>query len=53
MPCITITLLSFSYWVESWQESTDPQKFVFEDVGIAAFLVAMWELEREELHLDK
>jgi hypothetical protein len=39
--------------VESWQESTDPQKFVFEDVGIAAFLVAMWELEREELHLDK
>ncbi|KAG0042861.1 tRNA methyltransferase 44 [Gryganskiella cystojenkinii] len=37
-------------WVESWPEKTDARKFVFEDIGIAAWLVALWKLERE--HLD-
>jgi len=37
--------VKFSHWVEEWEESTDPQKFVFEDVAIAAFLVSLWELE--------
>ncbi|TVY20864.1 tRNA (uracil-O(2)-)-methyltransferase, partial [Lachnellula arida] len=27
---------------ESWSESTDPTKHVFEDLGIAAFLVELW-----------
>eukprot|EP01122_Echinamoeba_exundans_P013332 TRINITY_DN5809_c0_g1_i2.p1 TRINITY_DN5809_c0_g1~~TRINITY_DN5809_c0_g1_i2.p1 ORF type:complete len:447 (-),score=88.88 TRINITY_DN5809_c0_g1_i2:1031-2371(-) len=39
----------YMYWVEQWEETTDPQKFVYEDVGIAAFLLAMWESEREQL----
>ncbi|KAF9566036.1 tRNA methyltransferase 44 [Mortierella alpina] len=33
-------------WVQSWPEKTDPRKFVFEDIAIAAWLVALWELER-------
>lgn len=28
--------------VESWAESTDPTKHVFEDLGIAAFLIELW-----------
>lgn len=35
-------------WVQDWPEKTDPRKFVFEDIAIAAWLVALWELEREE-----
>lgn len=34
-------------WVKSWPERTDPTKFVFEDIAIAAWLVALWELERK------
>ncbi|KAF9135160.1 tRNA methyltransferase 44 [Mortierella sp. 14UC] len=33
-------------WVQSWPERTDPTKFVFEDIAIAAWLVALWEIER-------
>ncbi|KAG0287690.1 tRNA methyltransferase 44, partial [Dissophora globulifera] len=33
-------------WVQSWPEKTDPTKFVFEDIAIASWLVALWELER-------
>jgi tRNASer (uridine44-2'-O)-methyltransferase len=28
--------------VEGWLESTDPKKHVFEDLGIAAFLIELW-----------
>ncbi|KAF9951120.1 tRNA methyltransferase 44 [Mortierella alpina] len=35
-------------WVQSWPEKTDPRKFVFEDIAIAAWLVALWELERTD-----
>lgn len=35
-------------WVQDWPEKTDARKFVFEDIAIAAWLVALWELEREE-----
>ncbi|KAG0260219.1 tRNA methyltransferase 44, partial [Linnemannia exigua] len=34
-------------WVQSWPERTDPTKFVFEDIAIAAWLVALWEIERD------
>ncbi|KDN44390.1 DUF1613-domain-containing protein [Tilletiaria anomala UBC 951] len=27
---------------QGWQERTDPQKHVFEDLGIAAFLIELW-----------
>jgi hypothetical protein len=33
-------------WVESWPEQTDPQKFVYEEIGIAAYLLCVWRLER-------
>ncbi|KAG0077618.1 tRNA methyltransferase 44 [Podila epicladia] len=36
-------------WVQDWPEKTDARKFVFEDISIAAWLVALWELEREEM----
>ncbi|KAG0025865.1 tRNA methyltransferase 44 [Podila clonocystis] len=36
-------------WVQDWPEKTDARKFVFEDIAIAAWLVALWELEREEM----
>ncbi|KAB8336774.1 hypothetical protein FH972_021083 [Carpinus fangiana] len=29
--------------VENWQEVTDPSKHVFEDLGIAAFLIELWK----------
>ena len=28
---------------EGWAEATDPRKHVFEDLGIAAFLICLWE----------
>lgn len=39
--------LKYDHWVTEWEESTDPQKFVFEDVGIAAFLISLWELQED------
>ncbi|KAF8685073.1 hypothetical protein RHS04_01028 [Rhizoctonia solani] len=29
--------------VETWQEATDPSKHVFEDIGIATFLMLLWK----------
>ncbi|ORX96128.1 DUF1613-domain-containing protein [Basidiobolus meristosporus CBS 931.73] len=34
-------------WVDAWPEKTDPRKFVYEDIAIAAWLVCVWELERK------
>ncbi|KAL0272454.1 UNVERIFIED_CONTAM: hypothetical protein PYX00_005414 [Menopon gallinae] len=28
--------------IENWKENTDPQKFVFEDIGIASYLLLLW-----------
>ncbi|KDQ08165.1 hypothetical protein BOTBODRAFT_572461 [Botryobasidium botryosum FD-172 SS1] len=33
----------FAHLVESWPESTDPQKHVFEDIAIATFLILVWK----------
>lgn len=30
------------FLVENWAEKTDPKKHVFEDIGIAAFLIELW-----------
>uniref|UniRef100_A0A182Y2E5 tRNA (uracil-O(2)-)-methyltransferase n=1 Tax=Anopheles stephensi TaxID=30069 RepID=A0A182Y2E5_ANOST len=32
--------------VAIWPECTDPQKFVFEDIAIAAYLLTLWKKER-------
>lgn len=34
--------------VKVWPEVTDPEKFVYEDVALAAYLLVLWEEEREE-----
>lgn len=38
-------------FVKTWTESTDPQKYVYEDISIAAYLIVLWEEERERKHL--
>lgn len=35
------------YWIDNWVEKTDPGKHVFEDIAIAAFLIGIWEEERQ------
>lgn len=45
--------VKYSYWVDRWTECTDPVKFVFEEMSIAAYLCALWELEREEEGSDR
>ncbi|XP_060633986.2 probable tRNA (uracil-O(2)-)-methyltransferase isoform X1 [Anolis sagrei] len=39
--------------VKVWPEVTNPEKFVFEDVAIAAYLLIIWEDERAERGLSK
>lgn len=34
--------------VKKWPECTDPNKFVYEDVAIATYLLLLWEKERNE-----
>lgn len=38
-----------AHWVQTWSETevTDPVKFVFEEMAIAAYLCALWQLERQ------
>ncbi|XP_071791006.1 probable tRNA (uracil-O(2)-)-methyltransferase [Asterias amurensis] len=38
-------------FVKIWPETTDPLKFVYEDVAIATYLLVLWEQEREEKNL--
>ena len=33
---------------QSWTESTDPRKFVYEDISIAAYLIVLWEDELKQ-----
>ncbi|XP_069374675.1 probable tRNA (uracil-O(2)-)-methyltransferase isoform X2 [Paralichthys olivaceus] len=37
--------------VKVWPEVTDPEKFVYEDVAIATYLLVLWAEEREEKDL--
>ncbi|XP_003699355.1 putative tRNA (uracil-O(2)-)-methyltransferase [Megachile rotundata] len=34
--------------IKNWPENTDPLKFVYEDIAIAAYLLLVWEKERTE-----
>uniref|UniRef100_A0A6A7FTM7 Probable tRNA (uracil-O(2)-)-methyltransferase n=1 Tax=Hirondellea gigas TaxID=1518452 RepID=A0A6A7FTM7_9CRUS len=39
--------------VQSWQERTDPHKFVHEDIGIATYILLLWgRLPRRQRFLD-
>ncbi|XP_030848144.1 probable tRNA (uracil-O(2)-)-methyltransferase [Strongylocentrotus purpuratus] len=40
-------------FVKIWPENTDPQKFVYEDVAIATYLILLFEEERKETGDDK
>ena len=33
--------------IENWKESSDPEKFVHEDIGIAAYILLLWRLQRQ------
>ncbi|NXX39711.1 TRM44 methyltransferase, partial [Tricholaema leucomelas] len=39
--------------VKVWPEVTDPEKFVYEDVAIATYLLVLWEGERKEKGLTR
>lgn len=53
------TLLSLTfeiisrYWIDIWPESTDPAKFVFEELSIAAYLICLFEQEQQQRNLPK
>ncbi|CAD5110919.1 unnamed protein product [Dimorphilus gyrociliatus] len=37
---------------KTWTECTDPQKFVFEDVAIAAYLICLWKADKANKFVD-
>eukprot|EP01119_Soliformovum_irregulare_P004420 TRINITY_DN15413_c0_g1_i1.p1 TRINITY_DN15413_c0_g1~~TRINITY_DN15413_c0_g1_i1.p1 ORF type:complete len:498 (-),score=132.46 TRINITY_DN15413_c0_g1_i1:3-1418(-) len=37
----------YRFWTKQWDEKTDPSKYVFEETGIAAFLICLFDLESE------
>ncbi|XP_053314212.1 probable tRNA (uracil-O(2)-)-methyltransferase [Spea bombifrons] len=39
--------------VKVWPEVTDPEKFVYEDVAIATYLLVLWEDERLQKNLNE
>ncbi|MCL4120133.1 UNVERIFIED_CONTAM: hypothetical protein GTU68_005968 [Idotea baltica] len=36
------------YLMKIWTETTDPLKFIYEDIAIATYLLVLWEQERNE-----
>ena len=38
----------YEHWMTQWSEKTDPRKYVTEDICIAAYLIALWGMERKE-----
>nr|XP_039266073.1 probable tRNA (uracil-O(2)-)-methyltransferase [Styela clava] len=36
-----------------WSEVTDPQKYIYEDVAIASYLILLWKKERDITNCDK
>ncbi|XP_054708829.1 probable tRNA (uracil-O(2)-)-methyltransferase [Uloborus diversus] len=40
------------YFIEIWPECTDPKKYVYEDIAIAAYLMTYWENERSKLNMS-
>ncbi|XP_054164197.1 probable tRNA (uracil-O(2)-)-methyltransferase [Oppia nitens] len=55
--CLTYNRLKKTYGqplVEMWKkyETTDPLKFVFEDIAIASYLIVLWEEERQLKQTD-
>lgn len=45
--------VKYNFWVDRWTECTDPVKFVYEEMSIAAYLLALWEKERIEEGLER
>ena len=37
---------------EGWEESTDPKKFIYEDIAIASYLIVLWKQERKGENLQ-
>lgn len=45
--------IKYNFWVERWTECTDPVKFVYEELSIAAYLCALWDKEFSEEGLQE
>ncbi|KAL5478097.1 hypothetical protein EMCRGX_G024977 [Ephydatia muelleri] len=41
------------FFVQNWPETTDPHKFVYEDIAIATYLLLLWQEERDTLRLKQ
>lgn len=39
----------YGYWVQKWPDASNEVKYVFEEMAIAAYLLALWEQERKEM----
>ncbi|XP_055625229.1 probable tRNA (uracil-O(2)-)-methyltransferase [Toxorhynchites rutilus septentrionalis] len=39
--------------VKNWPETTDPRKYVYEDVAIATYLLLLWKQERENTGCER
>ncbi|KAK7475025.1 hypothetical protein BaRGS_00033706 [Batillaria attramentaria] len=39
--------------VQNWCEKTDPHKFVYEDIAIAAYLLLLWEDDRKRIGSER
>lgn len=44
--------VKYNFWVDQWTECTDPVKFVYEEMSIAAYLCALWDKERKDEGLE-
>lgn len=40
------------YFIQIWPESTDPLKFVYEDIALATYLLILWKQERMEKNIS-
>lgn len=40
------------YFAQNWTEKTDPCKFVYEDIGIASYLLSLWKNESSVHFVD-
>lgn len=38
---------------KNWNESTDPKKFIYEDIAIATYLIVLWNQERMSLGIER
>lgn len=38
----------YRFWVKAWPEQTSPQKFIYEELAIASYLICIWNEENKK-----